>query len=114
MFFAKSGRITRSHITARVATLDIVTSLAITTVTGGYIYGFKPINDGFKCVIDGFKPVNVDHCDRSASTVLISKTVDNVSQLCSVTVNALPKDSTLSIVQAPNQSCGEGRDMARG
>jgi len=40
-----------------------------TTVTGGYIHGFKPINDGFKSVIDGFKPVNVDPCDRSGNTV---------------------------------------------
>ena len=36
-----------------------------TTVTGGYIYGFKPAKDGFMCVIDRFKPVNVAPCDRS-------------------------------------------------
>ena len=41
--------------------------LAFTTVTGGYIDGFKPVNDGFKCVIDRFKPVNVAPCDRSDS-----------------------------------------------
>ena len=29
-----------------------------TTVTGGYIDGFKPVNDGFKCVIDRFKLSN--------------------------------------------------------
>ena len=38
----------------------------VTTVTGGYIYGFKPVNDALKSVIDRFKPVNVAPCDRSA------------------------------------------------
>jgi len=44
---------------------DIKGSIVYTTVTGGYIYGFKPVNDALKSVIDRFKPVNVAPCDRS-------------------------------------------------
>jgi len=39
--------------------------VATTTVTGGYIDGFKPVNDALKSVIDRFKPINVAPCDRS-------------------------------------------------